>query len=234
MSELTTGDKKIWRRKEISLADWLDTFKEDLIKDFLNYHDDFFEGDFKKCMLVQLTTPYNPPVYRNAKATPYAWKANSVKYTDPFATPENKKHELTPALLNQEYKNAFPTAIRLTELLGDDCAISTYSIIEANSVIDRHTGPENRNADYIRIHVPLIVPEGDVFFEVAGEEIDWSDTFGFDNQRTHSAHNYTSKRRLVYLIDISRKKLGILPGIPWSLEKEMQEAAIPFVRIPKQ
>jgi hypothetical protein len=222
MSELNTGDKKIWRRHELNISDWLDTFKEDLIKEFLTYHDDFIDGDFKKSTVVN--NPYNPEV---VMSHPKAWKSTPIRYYNPFGKPTEQL--LTPNL-TEEIKHAFPTAIKMTDALGDDCGISVYSVIEANSVISRHTGPENRNADYIRIHVPLIVPEGDIFFEVAGEEIDWSDTFGFDNQRTHSAHNYSNKRRLVYLIDIHRRKLGIPPGVIHTLEREQIEAAIPFVR----
>lgn len=226
MSELNTGDKKIWRRHEINVADWLDTFREELTREFLAYHEDFIEGDFKKSTVVW--TPYSP---HQIISHPRAWKTTCIRYYDPFGKEENQvyTHNLSP-----EMKQAFPTAIKLSDALGDDCGISVYSVIEANSVIARHTGPENRNADYIRVHVPLIVPEGDVFFEVAGEEIDWSDTFGFDNQRTHSAHNYTPKRRLVYLIDIHRRRLGIPPGVPHSLQQEIQESSIRFIRMPKQ
>jgi hypothetical protein len=225
MSMETTGDKKIWRRHEICLADWLDTFKEDLTKEFLNYHNDFLDGEFAKSTVV--SNPYSPEV---VMSHPKAWKATTIRYRDPFGLP---LEQVFTKDLSLEIRQAFPTAIKLTDELGDDCGISIYSVIEANSVIARHTGPENRNADFIRIHVPLIVPEGDIFFEVAGEEIDWSDTFGFDNQRTHSAHNYTNKRRLVYLVDIHRRRLGIAPGVIHSLEREKAEAAIPFVRKPK-
>ena len=68
---------------------------------------------------------------------------------------------------------------------------------------------ENRDGRTLRIHIPLLVPPGDIFFEVEGVEVDWSDLFGFNNQHIHSAFNLTPKRRLVYLIDITTEKLGI-------------------------
>jgi len=226
MNQTTTGDKKIWRRHEISLADWLMSFKDDLIKEFLANHDDFIQGDFKKGVVVN--NVYNPAML--LPSHPKAWKVDPLVYRDPFNA-ENIK--LTLDDWGQE-NITYPTAMKLVREVGEEhCPIAVYSVIEANSIISRHTGPENRNADYIRIHIPLIVPEGDVFFEVAGEEIDWSDLFGFDNQRTHSAYNYTPHRRLVFLIDISRTRLGIAPGNPWSLEQEIRESEIPFVRSKK-
>lgn len=225
MTQENTGDKKIWRRDEINLADWLMSFKDDLAKEFLAYHDDFLDGDFKKGVVVQ--NAYNPST--TVASHPEAWKVDPLVYRDPF----NPNNWLRISLDSMEHqkKITYPTAVKLIQAVGEEhCPIACYSVIEANSVIARHTGPENRNADYIRIHIPLIVPEGDVFFEVAGEEIDWSNLFGFDNQRTHSAHNYTPHRRLVFLIDISREKLGLLPGRPWSKQQEDAEAAIPFIR----
>lgn len=223
MTQENTGDKKIWRRDEISLADWLMSFKNDLTKEFLACHDDFLVGDFKKGIVIN--NAYNPATAVASRAD--AWKVDPLIYIDPF---NDNNIKLTLDTMSYERKQIFPTAVKILQELGEDCPIACYSILEANSIINRHTGPENRNADYIRVHVPLIVPPGDIFFEVAGEEVDWSDLFGFDNQRTHSAYNYTPRRRLVFLIDISRKRLGILPGRSWSKAQEDAEAAIPFER----
>jgi len=223
MTQENTGDKKIWRRAEINLADWLLSFKDDLTKEFLANHDDFLDGDFKKG--IPIMNAYNPSY--TVASRPDAWKVDTLIYNDPFNA-DNMR--ITLDTMMPERKQSYPTAVKIIQELGDDCPIAGYSAIEANSIIARHTGPENRNAEYIRIHVPLIVPEGDIFFEVAGEEIDWSDLFGFDNQRTHSAYNYSPHRRLVFLIDISRTKLGILPGRPWSKAQEDAETAIPFER----
>jgi len=48
----------------------------------------------------------------------------------------------------------------------------------------------------------------------------WNDIFGFDNQTTHSAHNYTIHRRLVYLIDIRRSRIGMEPGRPFDPQRD--------------
>lgn len=188
--------KAIFTREDISIADELMALRDDLTREFLNYHEDW-DGEFKKGVPVR--TVYDIDSIVNYHG---AWKATNVKYVF------KDMHEL----LDVGARKFFPTAIALTNKYGGDCPISSYSVLESNSVISRHTGPENRNGNFIRIHIPLIVPEGDIFFEVGGEVIRWDDIFGFDNQTIHSAHNYTSKRRLVYLIDIRRSRIGLPKG----------------------
>ena len=91
------------------------------------------------------------------------------------------------------------------------------------------------SGETIRIHIPLYVPEGDIFLETEGVEIDWSDIFGFANQYIHSAHNYSNTRRLVYLIDIKRKYLGLPRAEICNLHHRLKTWP-PFVRgqFPKQ
>jgi hypothetical protein len=110
----------------------------------------------------------------------------------------------------------------------EKCPIANYSILAPNSVIQRHTGVENREGKYVRIHIPLIIPKGDVFFECNGEEIDWSDIWGFNNQLPHSAHNLTDEYRLVFLLDLEREAIGMSPGEPY--DPSIEQNATPFKR----
>lgn len=208
--------KKIYKREDIQIADYLMSFKEALTKEFLEYHDDFISGDFKKAELSKFVNPIDS-VLSNANA----WKTTKIKYHFDHIQ-EN---------IADEKSKFFPTSRKLTEEFGDDCPISFYSIIESRSVIERHTGPENRNGEFIRIHIPLIVPEGNVFFEVGNEVVYWDDIFGFDNQTIHSAHNYTAHRRLVYLIDIRRSRIGLPNGRPFDAVRDEQSYP-PFDPIP--
>jgi Aspartyl/Asparaginyl beta-hydroxylase len=210
--------KTFWLREEIPIADELMSYAPKLLEEFLAFHDDFIEGDFAK------GKPYtNSIVDINAIQTrDYAWKIEGFKYTF-------KAKDIYLNLLDDpDTIKRFPTAVALTKKYGDACPNSGYSILERDNIITRHTGVENRDNEYIRIHVPLLVPEGDIFFEVEGSEIDWSDLFGFDNQLVHSAHNLTNKRRLVYLIDINREYLGIPVGEKYSFSREKH--CPPFVR----
>ena len=216
--------KPYWLREEISIADRLLSFAPALTKEFLAYHDDFIDGDFAKCK------PYVNPLWVNpnlVKSKLDAWKKDGVKYT------HKDKNVFFNGYTTPEIKERYPTAVALTEEYGNDCVSSSYSILESNSIILRHTGIENRDNEIIRIHIPLLIPPGDIFFEVEGAEIDWSDIFAFDNQLVHSAHNNTPHRRLVYLIDITRSFLGIEPGEKFNVIR--QQLQPPFVRgaIPK-
>lgn len=213
--------KAYWLREEIPIADELMSLAPALTKEFLNYHNDFVDGNFAKCK-----TYVNPAFdSRVVQSRADAWKTDGIKYTYKDAN----IHKLHASIK----KFVFPTAVSLTEKYGDNCPISTYSIIESNAVINRHTGMENRDNEFIRIHIPLIVPEGDIFFECEGAEIDWSDIWAFDNQLVHSAHNYSPYRRLVYLIDIRRTFLGLEVGEKFDPRRQL---CVPnFVRgaIPK-
>jgi len=213
----------IYRRHEIPYVEHLLSYKEDLIKEFLAFHDDWYNlneplknvhvNNFDGAISDRLTYPD-------------AWKASWFRYEN---EPGGK------VTVNSEHLKNFPTMQKILKELEGQLGHLSYSIMEPNVVISRHTGKENRRGTYLRIHIPLIVPEGDLFFEVNGEEIDWSEPFGFNNQYTHSAHNYSNQRRVVLLIDIKRKFLG-LPTCPHfnSLEhKEFMKTVPPFVRKPK-
>ena len=77
------------------------------------------------------------------------------------------------------------------------------------------------------------MPEGDIFLECEGEEIDWSDIFAFDNSLIHSAYNLTPHLRLIFMIDVRRELLGLEPGMSFN---PLRRALFPpFVRgqVPK-
>ena len=210
--------KTIWLKEEITIAKELLALAPKLTEEFLNYHDDFISGDFRN------GRPYRNDVFdtTNVQSRTTAWKIDGLKYTHLSANIFKNHFQDT------QIRERFPTAVALTEKWGNDCPISTYSILEKNAVITRHTGIENRDNEFLRIHIPLLIPNGDIFFEVEGVEIDWNDLFGFDNQCAHSAHNLSPHRRLVYLIDIRRDSLGIPNGDKWSRHRE--HTTPPFVR----
>lgn len=157
--------------------------------------------------------------FTEAELKLHAWKTLTIKY-------EHKK--ANQYKINEDARIKYPTAYNLIQQYGDNCGIATYSVIEPNSVIDRHTGPENRDGEYLRIHIPLVIPNGDVFFEVLGQVVYWDDIWGFNNQLIHSAHNYTNEYRLVFIIDLRRTAIGLEPGEPFN--EEWQLNAKPFVR----
>jgi hypothetical protein len=215
--------KNIFYRQELPVADQLMSYRDALLSEFLAYHTDFFDGDFSK----------GSPVESKYGVTDYItntndWRATNIKYSR-----DDKIH-----YISDDEAEFFPTAMRIVNYLGDDCPVCTYSVMEPQTIIKRHVGPDhyfqdganNRQVEFLRIHMPLIIPDGDVYFEVAGEEVRWTDIFAFDNQRLHSAYNLTDQRRLVFIIDIRRSRIGMPAGEYYTKEQQEIDLKIPFER----
>lgn len=215
--------QSIWLREEISIADDLMSLVTPLRDEFLARHTDFVEGAFARGRPIELPTMPDPSALTTRME---AWKMEGLQYRWQDA-----------GILKERYRESkiqrrYPTACALLDRLGDQSGCAGYSVLERQAVITRHTGIENRDNEYLRIHVPLLVPPGDIFFEVEGVEIDWSDIWGFDNQLVHSAHNLTDHRRLVFLIDVRRDHLGLPNQPPFDPDRErhippFQRGALP-------
>ena len=183
-------------------ADFILSFKDRLRDEFLLYHPDFIDGLFEKGIPVDQITINGASQF----ATPSAWKTTPIKY----------QYDTKNVTIDSEVAQFFDAAISLTNYYGDDCCVSGYSIIESNSTINRHIDIENETGEYVRVHLPLIIPDGEVFLEVAGEIVYWNDIFAFNHQIAHSAYNCTPHRRLIFLMDIRRSRLGLPPGQPYN------------------
>jgi len=241
----------IYRRHEIPIADYLMSFKEALTEEFLRGYSnlekainaqgrpvlqkredrkqyfDKVEFDAQLTRFPDAATQFIRTLRGDESiVNPHAWKNVELKYHCPF---ENIHWDIDPEYAQKRY----PVAYKLIQEFGDDCPISSFSYIGPMSTLHRHTGPENRLGEFIRIHIPLIIPPGDIFFEVHGEEIDWSDIFAFDNQLAHSAHNLSNDHRLIFLIDIRRSRIGMPPGQTYNRDRQLHSVATPFVRKPK-
>lgn len=210
--------KKYWLREEISIADDLMELVPKLRDEFLEYHKDFLDGDYKEGIPVTNYLPNNKYVLND----PHAWKAEPMKYTWDREDVQINMYE------DDRAKKNFPTAVALTKKWAQDSGIIGYSILEKNATLYRHTGKENRDSEYLRVHIPLLIPEGDIYFECEGVEINWDDIWGFNNQLIHSAYNHTDQRRLVYLIDVRRSAIGLPPEPPFNAERETKIP--PYVR----
>jgi hypothetical protein len=189
----------IWTRDKISIADELMELAPKLREEFLEYHKDFdttFKGG----------TPYsavNSHAILDNVPGKVDWKVEGLRY----AVPEQKvEHNM---FQEQKVSDRFPTAAALTKKYQKHCCCSGYSILEPYGLIKRHMDVENRSHVFVRIHIPLIIPEGEIGLEVSGHNIKWTDLFAFDNGEQHSAYNRTKKRRLIYIIDITREFLSI-------------------------
>ena len=142
-----------------------------------------------------------------------AWQNVYLKYQPPATSYADKEGE--------KARPQYPTANAILKKYEEVVPIANYSILVKDSIIHRHTGPENRRGEHLRVHIPLHIPKGDIFLEVNGTEVDWSESFGFNNQYTHSAHNYSFEHRLILLIDFDRRFLGIPSGLHFDKMQEI-------------
>lgn len=202
--------KNVYRREDLGEhADFLMSFQNQLTKEFLQHNTDYTNGSFARGE----TIPQAAGILNQYDQ----WLTSTIKYVfDDFKIGPSADSSVN-----------LKTAVYLTELYGDDSAICNYSVIKPNSCIFRHTGPENRSGEFVRVHIPLIVPDGEIFFEVGGEVVLWNDIFAFNNEIVHSAHNHTPYGRLVFLIDIRRSRLGLPPGRPYDRVRD-EDSYPPF------
>jgi hypothetical protein len=114
-------------------------------------------------------------------------------------------------------KQHYPKLTEMIDKLRTEYGIDsvnkvTFSILVANGNIGVHTGRDNIHSEYIRCHIPLIIPEhtrDEMYLEANADKVYWTETWGFDNQIPHTAKNATDYHRLVLIIDISRDSLCI-------------------------
>lgn len=242
----------IYHRHEIPIADYLMSFKDALVSEFLKGKSlpEMINAKGRNVMQKKSDRPaYLEPTpdvdnsrFHDAVTeilrtgvdennmsipNPEGWKNIEFKYHSPDESNIHWDMDEEYALEN------YPTAWKLIQEFGDDCPVASYSYMAPNTVLHRHTGPENRKGEFIRIHIPLIIPQGDLFFEVDGEETNWNDIFAFDNQLVHSAHNLSDGHRLIFLIDLKRSRIGLPPGQLFNQNRQLYSLSKPFVRKPK-
>jgi hypothetical protein len=188
----------IFSREQIFIADELMELAPKLKQEFLNYHEDYYTSFSKGVSYASA----NPLTILNEQEK-LLWKVEGLRYICP---PQKVEQNL---FLDPIIASRFPTATALTKKYFKHCACSGYSSLEPGCVIEPHVDIENTTHNTIRIHIPLIIPEGDAMLEAEGTKTDWSDLFAFDNGAMHSAYNKTNSRRLIYILDIQRSFLGI-------------------------
>lgn len=228
--------KRIWTREDIPVAEDLMSFREGLIDDFMqgyNCLEDAVESQSISSIQPQyLNCPMEEAlqmlVSRNAETKKWEGNFDNWKSVLIRNVVEINGERTFDETIDEESAKRYPTAMKLLEKYSDACYGLVYSSLLPYTILRRHIGPENVDGKYARIHIPLIVPEGDLFLEVRGEETTWDDIFGFNNQYLHSAHNYTNEYRLIMIIDLLKEKIGMEP--PYFHNEEDSIGLVPFER----
>lgn len=229
-------EQKIWRRRDLAIFEEIMAYQSGLVSDFMKGH-----TDLKEAIFAQSENTINPGYYDGdqmnmAEGMLVSRDPNTLKWTTDFTAWQsvglknvikiNGEVQTHDVALDAVLEN-YPTAKAILDRYGDDLYGLVYSAIGPHTILQRHVGPENIDGIYLRIHVPLIVPEGEMFLECDNEEITWNDIFGFNNQHLHSAHNYSMEWRLVMIIDLARERCGLPPGNRF---KDTSERENPFIR----
>jgi hypothetical protein len=213
--------QRIYYRHELPIAEYLMSFQQALREEFLGNASSLEQiAKHITPTINNLPLPSDSKNYmvQNNESKPdiSLWRALGFKY-------EYTDMGISWKETNEEFISRYPTAFKLINEYGNDCPIANYSLLGPNSKINRHTGGENRTGEFIRIHIPLIIPEGSAYFEVLDEVVTWNDIFAFNNQFVHSAHNNTSEWRLVFLLDIRRTRAGLPPGVSYDQLSQFEE-----------
>jgi hypothetical protein len=226
--------KLIWTRKEIPIGDHLMSFASGIRDEFMSGFSSLEEATTSRC--VNVIDPSRHEVddhghtnflvsqddTRQWAPNIEAWKAVGFKFT------RHDERKTVNIRISEEQAEQYPTAYKLLMEYDKICPMMSLNVLAPHTILHRHYGPENIDGKYIRIHIPLIIPKGDIFLEVYGQEVDWRDLFGFDNTVVHSAHNYSDYYRLVVLIDLDREAIGMKPGLPY--DPSIEKTAPLFVR----
>lgn len=194
--------KNIYRADEFKFTDVLNSYRDGLVEDFLKQNPSYF--NITDVPNYEITKhPEQSKAYINDMiSNPNGWNTLGFKNMD------NQK-------INESYRDRYPTAFKLLDYFGDDIMSGGYSSMEPQMILRRHTGHENKKALRIRVHIPLIIPKGDIGFECWGEAVYWDNVFAFNNQKAHSAWNFTDERRLVFILDLLRANCDMPPAPEW-------------------
>ena len=209
--------KIIYRGNEFKFYNELMALRQELTDDFLKTH-----PEFNGLTELEILPPHTPGKMKGAMLF-YNYDPEQMDYKNFSLDVTNK----SVVKIADNVETMYPTAWNKIIKQFPEITQAGYSVLYPHSVIRRHTGPENRSGKYIRVHIPVIVPNGDIGFEVAGEEVDWSDLFAFDNQRVHSAWNNTDHHRVVFIIDLPRSICDLPDGTPWAWELDEHTPAFP-------
>ena len=213
----------IYRGKELPLADYFESKRAALAAEFLLEYPEFHSTE----PLHNLDVLQNriSAILGNKTGPGAPWELLQIKGTYGFNGP------LRPGLYSIDMsRSKFPTATSFVDYFGEAVRSISYSVLEPHSTIARHWDHENCEGKCIRVHIPLIVPHGDLGLEVNGEIANWTESFGFNNLRLHSAWNFTDHRRLILILDLERSHLGLPDEPPWT--QATNAGTVPFPKTP--
>lgn len=108
---------------------------------------------------------------------------------------------------NTDNKVIYPIFNKFVESFGEQCRSAGFSILEPGGEVLTHTDTEEGHERYVIVHVPLLIPEGNVGFTENAETGTWEEgnSFILDVESPHSIWNFTDSPRVVILLEILKE-----------------------------
>jgi aspartyl/asparaginyl beta-hydroxylase (cupin superfamily) len=101
-----------------------------------------------------------------------------------------------------------PATTALLRGIGPSLRTALFSRLDPNTKLGTHTGWSDLANHVIRVHIPLIVPQGEVcgtWVDGCVEKQDVGLVVCFDDSKVHRAFNYSeTEERIVLIIDLER------------------------------
>jgi hypothetical protein len=95
----------------------------------------------------------------------------------------------------------------LQSVLGPNLRTSLFSQLAPNTTLEPHTGWSDLANHVVRLHIPLIVPQGDTcgtWVDGCVETHRVGRPLLFDDSKIHRAFNYSQEVRIVLIVDLAR------------------------------
>jgi len=99
------------------------------------------------------------------------------------------------------------TTSLLRTFLGDRLRTALFSRLESETILEAHIGWEDLANHVFRVHLPLVVPPGDLcgtWVDGCVETHCEGRPLCFDDSKTHRAFNYSRNDRIVLILDLAR------------------------------
>jgi len=187
--------KYLYQSQELIFSKQLENLIPNLKNDFLKVHGN-----------LEYLTPkkFDSSIPFHGQEQKSGWRSVGIKFYHKWEKSQKDLEKL------------YPTAHKLAKLFGDDCALATYSLLRPGGKISLHNGKDhNYDSAYLRIHIPLIIPDGDtdiLGFEIMGQRIGWKNIWAINNTGLHQVYNKTSDHRLIFILDVHKSVLGQSPN----------------------
>jgi len=135
------------------------------------------------------------------ESTGASWTVFPLCYTFPA-------NDVTQRKLIDKTCAFVPDTIALLRGIGLPLRTALFSRLDPNTKLGTHTGWSDLANHVIRVHIPLVVPRGDVcgtWVDGCIETQDVGRIVCFDDSKVHRAYNYSeTEERVVLIIDLER------------------------------